>query len=412
VRLEGTLDAFSLPDIFQLLSFTKKTGGLHLRRGDVHGVVYFAAGAVTGASADQGRQALGRRLVGAGHVSDDALTQAVDRASKDAGLGLAKALNEAGAVDADALNTLVSEQAVDSVFDLLRWPDGDFGFVVDEGNPDDVGVSLPVDEVVTEARRRLDYWQTVSRTIPSPDSVLAIAATAPDDLSISSDEWWLLGLVDGRRGVHELIALTGRGEFTCVSSLAAMVDRGLLSVRAGDDGDAASALIRRHQVLSRLEGVPVSSAPSLAAAVSGTAAPVAYAQAPQREPEQHVPEHHQPEHQPEPERHQPEHHEPEHHDAVPHAELAAVAPARPEDRDVTPVRPEPFLPRRTPDHEDHVPASTMITRSAGSAMSSGGSVGSAAVAAAVAPAASPYIERDPSVNKSLLLRLIAGVRGL
>jgi hypothetical protein len=28
------------------------------------------------------------------------------------------------------------------------------------------------------------------------------------------------------------------------------------------------------------------------------------------------------------------------------------------------------------------------------------------------PAASPYIERDPSVNKSLLLRLIAGVRGL
>ena len=29
-----------------------------------------------------------------------------------------------------------------------------------------------------------------------------------------------------------------------------------------------------------------------------------------------------------------------------------------------------------------------------------------------APAPSPYIERDPSVNKSLLLRLIAGVRGL
>ena len=73
MRLEGTLDAFSLPDIFQLLSFTKKTGALHLRRGDVHGVVFFAAGAVTGASADQGRQALGRRLVGAGHVSDEAL---------------------------------------------------------------------------------------------------------------------------------------------------------------------------------------------------------------------------------------------------------------------------------------------------------------------------------------------------
>ena len=46
MRLEGTLDAFSLPDIFQLLSFTKKTGALHLRRpvdaagAAQHGVVH------------------------------------------------------------------------------------------------------------------------------------------------------------------------------------------------------------------------------------------------------------------------------------------------------------------------------------------------------------------------------------
>jgi hypothetical protein len=402
VRLEGTLDAFSLPDIFQLLSFTKKTGALHLRRGDLHGVVYFAAGAVTGASADQGRQALGRRLVGAGHVGDDALAQAVERAANDSGVGLAKALHEAGAVDESALNALVSEQAVDAVFDLLRWPEGDFGFVVDEANPDELGVSLPVDDVVTEARRRLDYWQTVSRTIPSPDSVLAIAADAPADLSINPDEWWLLGLVDGRRGVYELIALTGRGEFTCVSSLAAMVDRGLLTVRSGDDGDAASTLIRRHQVLSRLEGSPVSTSPSLAAAVSGVADPArdSYQQDPAPTPVE------------------PAHDE--HTDQVPHADLpvmsgtATLAGAgRAEEREVTPVRPEPFLPRRVPDHpEDHVPASTVTAMSAGSAMSRGSVGAGGAAAAAVAPAASPYIERDPSVNKSLLLRLIAGVRGL
>jgi hypothetical protein len=396
VRLEGTLDAFSLPDIFQLLSFTKKTGALHLRRGDVHGVVFFAAGSVTGASADQGRQALGRRLVGAGHVSDEALMHAVDRAAGDAGIGLAKALSEAGAADESVLSSLMAEQAIDSVFDLLRWPEGDFGFVVDETNPDDLGVSLPVDDVVSEARRRLDYWQTVSRTIPSPDSVLVIAPTAPSDLSINPDEWSMLGLVDGRRGVHELIALTGRGEFTCVSALAAMVDRGLLTVRAGDDGDAATSLIRRHLVLSRLEtGLPVSSS-SLAAAVSGTSDPAPV--------EQHVAAP-----------------QPAGSSMTGTAMLSDTAvgdvAARPEDRNVTPARPEPFLPRRTPDHpEDHVPAATVNARSAMSAMSGSGSagsvVGSSAVAAAVAPAASPHIERDPSVNKSLLLRLIAGVRGL
>jgi hypothetical protein len=396
VRLEGTLDAFSLPDIFQLLSFTKKTGALHLRRGDVHGVVFFAAGSVTGASADQGRQALGRRLVGAGHVSDEALMNAVDRAAGDPGIGLARALSEAGAADGSVLSSLMAEQAIDSVFDLLRWPEGDFGFVVDESNPDDLGVALPVDDVVSEARRRLDYWQTVSRTIPSPDSVLVIAPTAPADLSISDDEWSMLGLVDGRRGVHELIALTGRGEFTCVSALAAMVDRGLLTVRAGDDGDAATALIRRHLVLSRLEsGTPVSSS-SLAAAVSGTSDPAPV----QQQAEAPVPA----------------------GSSMTGTAMLSSTPsaetaARPEDRNVTPARPEPFLPRRTPDHpEDHVPASTMHAVNALGARSGGGSagsvVGSSAVAAAVAPAASPHIERDPSVNKSLLLRLIAGVRGL
>ena len=48
MRLEGSLDAFSLPDIFSLLSMTKKTGGLHLRRADAHGAVWLADGQLTG----------------------------------------------------------------------------------------------------------------------------------------------------------------------------------------------------------------------------------------------------------------------------------------------------------------------------------------------------------------------------
>src|SRR3954451_19100919 len=118
----------------------------------------------------------------------------------------------------------------------------------------------------------------------------------------------MLGLVDGRRGVFELIALTGRGEFTCVSALAAMVDRGLLSVRAGDDGDSATVLIRRHQVLSRLEGSTPVSSPSLAAAVSGAVE----AEAPRPVMEQQSPQ--------------------------PQATASAVTAPHPEDRNVTPAR--------------------------------------------------------------------------
>ncbi len=77
MRLEGTLDAFSLPDIFQLLSFTKKTGTLHLRREAAHGAVHLREGAVTGARSDVARQELCRRVLGGGLVDDEALAAAL-----------------------------------------------------------------------------------------------------------------------------------------------------------------------------------------------------------------------------------------------------------------------------------------------------------------------------------------------
>src|SRR4051794_41874442 len=58
VRLEGSLDAFSLPDIFALLSMTKKTGGLHLRRSHAHGVVWFTTGSLTGGGSHVSRESL------------------------------------------------------------------------------------------------------------------------------------------------------------------------------------------------------------------------------------------------------------------------------------------------------------------------------------------------------------------
>jgi hypothetical protein len=182
------------------------------------------------------------------------------------------------------------------------------------------------------------------------------------------------------------VELCGRGEYSVVVALAELVGRELLEV---DTGEGVSALTRRQQLLGSLEPNRTSE-PDLHAVpdavVDGT-------------------------------------------DDVakePAIELAPEAPTAPvltqvvEDvtmdtditdegdgvsvqrfgrqnggRDlsaVTPQRPEPFIPQRAPDHPEP-------------AVAVGGGV---ATAAATAHA----IERDPSVNKSLLLRLIAGVRGL
>ena len=359
MTLEGSLDAFSLPDIFQLLSFTKKSGALHINGPSTKGVVHFATGSVTGAASDVSRQSLARRLVGSGLLDDTQLSMAIDAVKADPATGLGKAVHDAGAIDDGVLHEIVTEQATDAVFDLLRWTRGDFAFHADEANPDDLGVSLNVEEVITEGRKRLEEWDTLTKAVPAPDAVVSVALTPPDgDNALSAEEWALVALADGHRTVAELVRLTGRGEFATVRTLAALVDRKLVSIRRGDADadDSVAALVRRQAELSALEGRPE---------------PVREVREVREEPK-------------------------------------APAAAKPETvPDVVPQRPEPIVSRRPEFPEERVevpgarrPSAPVVTTETD---------GTAAVATETVPA---LIGHDPSVNKSLLLRLIAGVRGL
>jgi hypothetical protein len=371
VRLEGSIDAFSLPDIFSLLSMTKKTGGLHLRRDGSHGVVWFTTGSITGGAADVGTQSLARRLIGAGVVSDDAITAAVESAG-DEGIGVGRALQLGGTIDEGVLHDIASEHIVDSVFDLLRWADGDFAFVIDEANPDDVGASRQVEDVVTEARRRLEAWSSVSTTVPSPQTVLSFAANPPEDPQLSRDDWMLLALVDGRRSVTEIVQLLGRGDFAVVSGLADLVGRGLLF--AGEC-DVVADLTRRYDVLAAMEADRAASPePIVDAPVEITPEPATGTDDDEDDDEDVLVASVDAPAEP-----------------APSKPLTSIAPQQ--RVAVTPQRPEPVLPQRSVEFPE--PAMPL-----------------AAAGGAVAPLPAAAIERDPNVNKSLLLRLIAGVRGL
>lgn len=407
MKLEGSLDAFGLPDIFQLLSFTKKSGGLHLRGGAGEGVVYFTAGSVSGASADEGRQALARRLVGSSAVDDDALAAAVERARAE-GVGVGKALLESDQVSSDVLQEAATEQAVDAVFDLLRWSEGEFAFSIDEPNPDDVGVALPTDRVVAEAEARRTTWTTVAQVVPSPDLVPRLPVLLPADPEVTRDEWALLALVDGRRRVRDLVELTGAGEFAVASALAALVERGLVELAVGTE-DHVSRVRRRFGLLGPLE-----SEPSDAHSESPTA-PTQAADTDRTDAEPDDEPHDEPGSRPEAEAADEADDEP------------ADEPDEPDDEpDSAPttsggpilVSTTPGAPAPSPMTGPQAPLSATVSAPVSAAVTSTVLPSTAATpvvgtAAAVAdPAASSLLDRDPSINRSLLLRLIAGVRGL
>jgi len=414
VKLEGSLDAFSLQDVFQLLSLTKKSGGLHLANGQAVGVVYFDDGAITGSVSDASQQALARRLIGVGACDDAALRRAVERACVEP-VGVARALVESGGADPEVVREHALEQTVDSVFDLLRWPEGDFSLAVGEPNPDDVGIAVPAEKVVAEANARREAWEAVSRVIPSPDVVLVMPVVITEEPGVGRDEWALLALVDGRRTVGELVEVSGAGTFGVVSKLAQMVQRGLLALADDEATDHVTLVHRRHLLLAPLEPEPAPSpAPASQPPSDGASAGADSAGSAHRSP---VPR----------------------PDPAPRTELAAAAAtlAIPlvggahAPQEVVPARHEPFLPRRPVSHPESPPAEQPVSipaadsgrRAAVPAMpppgvrtgvpagyptAATGTMG----APATAPSTEPTIEPDPSLNRSLLLRLIAGVRGL
>ncbi len=373
MKLEGTLDAFSLPDIFSLLSATKKSGTLHVRREHGrHGAIHLREGAITGARAQVERQELGRRLVGAGLVDDATLSKAVEKVSHKEGAGLGRMLADTATLDVDTVQALAAEQAVDAVFDLLRWTEGEFAFVADEPDPDDLGASLTVEQVVTEARRRLDAWPSLAAVVPSPDSVVTVAQRPAGEPTVAAADWWLLALVDGRRSVGELVALSGKGEYAVVSALAGLVSRGLLEVRHSAD-EALTSLHRRQTLLAGLEGVPVPTAPPAAARAAAADGHPAAARRCAR---------------------------PGHPRAARALRRSASARAR---RARTRLRPQR---RRVGDRRR--PA--LLLRSP--PVPTGRSTAPPRCSPSLSSSTTPGLSLDPSVNKSLLLRLIAGVRGL
>jgi hypothetical protein len=352
MRLEGTLDAFGLPDIFQLLSYTKKTGALHLRRGDAHGVVHLSDGAVTGARSDVRRQALGRRIVGTGRVDDQTLATAVARVQAEPACGLGRALADSGAVPPEVGRALAAEQATDAVFELLRWPDGEFAFVMGEPDPDDLGAALTVEEVVSEGRRRLAAWAAAS--VPPASAVLTPVPAPAEDPVLTRDEWALLSVVDGRRSVAEVVELSGRGPYAVVSALTRLVERGLLSA-----GDGEGGLDRRHELLRAAEGPPA-------------ARPVAPPAEPVRAPVRPAP-----------------------------------APA------ATPATPAAAPPRVDPPAPAPAPAPAHARAAAPRPSLGVGDVhGSVAMQPSPAAEPEPVPDGDPALDRTLLLRLIAGVKGL
>lgn len=137
MSLVGRLEDLALPDIFQIISLSKKTGTLVVRSRKGTGLVVFKDGQVIQAASDIIREPLGNIMVSQGMISTDTLAKALDRQKADPDKPLGMILVESGAVEQQTLEGVIRKQIEEIVYDLLAWEEGFFNFELGEISPKD-----------------------------------------------------------------------------------------------------------------------------------------------------------------------------------------------------------------------------------------------------------------------------------
>ena len=247
MALEGNLKDFSLADMFRLLDSGQKTGTLHVTADGVEGIVCFRDGEVFYASTKATREPVGKRLTRAGIISEKQLRQAQglmkiqkrDKATRKLG----QILVDEGYLEASVLEGFIGEQITDALFEMLRWEEGELRFEPEESCSDvDLGLSLPVDQAVADAQKRLEAWAKIRDKIPSLDTRFAMSSSPgqkPMDIHLKPREWMLLCYLHGSRSVSELVELTGYNDFETARTLYGMYAGGLIE-KVGAAGELLS----------------------------------------------------------------------------------------------------------------------------------------------------------------------------
>jgi hypothetical protein len=236
VLLQGNLREFSLPNIFQLVKMSAKSGSLTIRREGEWGKIFFRNGMICYAFSVPEHLPLGERLVKAGAVTADQLKQALS-AQKKAGEGarIGSILLEKGHIDRPMLEQAVREQIQDAAFNFFSWSDGEFEFGVDESvAQEDILVEMSVETVVMEGCRRIDEWALIFDQLGSLERVPHLCVSehveAGGELTLTAEEWRVIVHIDGRVDVNTILRDCGLDRFHGAKVIYSLYSSGLITV--------------------------------------------------------------------------------------------------------------------------------------------------------------------------------------
>ncbi len=231
--LKGSLAAISVPDVLSFLSMLRKTGTLMLHEEGAMAErrLCWRDGDIVFASSTDPQASLGRYLVRRGWITPEEN----ERTGQVVGNGRrhGEILVDQGLVTDTQLVTAIRRQVLEIIYGSFRITEGWFTFDdTDRAHLYDIHLNTSVSTIVMEGVRRLDEWPRLAEVIPSyevvPQQLPGAEGWSPHDISTWENE--VLGLVDGRATVAEILSRSPFDEFETLQGLAALAYAGRIAI--------------------------------------------------------------------------------------------------------------------------------------------------------------------------------------
>ena len=234
-RTRGSLAQVAVAGIIRTLHAGRRSGVLHLTRGDVSKRLYFRAGSIIMAGSDQPEDRLGQALVRSGLVKQADLEKAlrvVDATDRTIG----EAFVQMGLLRPEQVQVEAARRTRQIVATLLDWDSGEYVFEErNERLEGEVLSQVDVPEVLLEwargargggiVRQLLEDGKSVVQRPEQPSPTLG-------GLSLTASEQWALEQANGVSSAEEIAARSPMGEHEALRSICGLLLAGVLVARS------------------------------------------------------------------------------------------------------------------------------------------------------------------------------------
>jgi hypothetical protein len=228
--LKGNFETFNLNSIFQLLGDDQKTGVLKVNNEDKEIRIYLKDGEIIYATGSQNTDRLGHFLKRQGIISQKQLQESLKKGKAEK-KALGKILLDKGILTPKNLQEIIHQQIEYMIFNLFLWDRGEFEYNDAVLNLKGmVFAKINVVSLLLEASRRIDEISILKKHIPNDMLIYRITGKVSDkdEITLNSAELKILGLVDGRRSIRQVMQDGGLDEYAAYKILYSLLSSGLI----------------------------------------------------------------------------------------------------------------------------------------------------------------------------------------